>query len=193
MRVALEAMDVRTFKIVVERGGVAMSWAEVVAGWVDEASLRTAMIEAIAGVGFAAVYWEARSVAPEDRDREFEAVVIDAPELAREAADVRSFLTPLAGARAPAVGCFANLSGDAELVVPAPGEVKQGYPHLAAFLRAAPEEQKHALLKVLGAAVERWLRERRTRVWVSTAGLGVPWLHVRLDSRPKYFKWAAYR
>lgn len=30
-------------------------------------------------------------------------------------------------------------------------------------------------------------------VWLSTAGMGVSWLHVRLDARPKYYGFAAYR
>jgi len=30
-------------------------------------------------------------------------------------------------------------------------------------------------------------------VWLSTAGGGVSWLHVRLDDRPKYYHHAAYR
>jgi hypothetical protein len=30
-------------------------------------------------------------------------------------------------------------------------------------------------------------------VWVSTAGMGVSWLHVRLDNRPKYYGYKPYR
>ncbi len=30
-------------------------------------------------------------------------------------------------------------------------------------------------------------------VWLSTAGGGVPWLHVRLDNRPKYYSYRPYR
>ena len=30
-------------------------------------------------------------------------------------------------------------------------------------------------------------------IWLSTAGMGVPWLHVRLDSRPKYYAFGPYR
>jgi len=29
--------------------------------------------------------------------------------------------------------------------------------------------------------------------WVSTSGLGVAWLHVRVDSKPKYYSHEAYR
>jgi len=31
-----------------------------------------------------------------------------------------------------------------------------------------------------------------TPLWLSTAGLGVSWLHVRLDTRPKYYRHRVY-
>jgi hypothetical protein len=30
------------------------------------------------------------------------------------------------------------------------------------------------------------------RFWISTSGLGVPWVHVRLDSYPKYYQYRPY-
>ena len=47
-----------------------------------------------------------------------------------------------------------------------------------------------------GGGIE-WSGEKRTdksqrRLWMSTEGSGVPWLHVRLDSRPKYYKHHEY-
>ena len=37
--------------------------------------------------------------------------------------------------------------------------------------------------------------ERRgaSLTWLSTEGSGVPWLHVRMDSSPKYYHYDAYR
>jgi hypothetical protein len=32
-----------------------------------------------------------------------------------------------------------------------------------------------------------------TPIWLSTAGDGIAWLHVRLDSRPKYYSYGPYR
>ncbi len=32
-----------------------------------------------------------------------------------------------------------------------------------------------------------------TPLWLSTAGGGVAWLHVRLDSRPKYYGYSPYK
>jgi hypothetical protein len=30
-------------------------------------------------------------------------------------------------------------------------------------------------------------------VWLSTSGLGVYWLHVRLDTHPKYYQYQPYK
>jgi hypothetical protein len=45
----------------------------------------------------------------------------------------------------------------------------------------------------LSLEIERRLATARDRFWVSTSGLGVPWVHVRLDERPKYFQFGPYR
>ena len=65
------------------------------------------------------------------------------------------------------------------------------YGHLAAFVREAPQAQRHTLWQVVGAALDERIGVRPT--WLSTSGLGVSWLHVRLDSRPKYYQYEPYR
>jgi hypothetical protein len=98
-----------------------------------------------------------------------------------------------AGHFAPAqvVAIFANRGGDALLVAPAPQEPPGAYAHLAAFARQAPMSQQHALWQAVGDAVAR--RLSTVPLWLSTSGLGVAWLHVRLDERPKYYTYAPYR
>ena len=90
---------------------------------------------------------------------------------------------------------FANLGGDATLVVPcaASGVPEATYAHFAAFTRGAPAGQRLALWRQLGAVVTEVLSERGDApLWVSTAGGGVAWLHVRLDSAPKYYTHRPY-
>ena len=86
---------------------------------------------------------------------------------------------------------FDNLGGDATLVVPAPRAQPQCYTHLAAFVRAAPAAQVRALWRAVASATIAAIGDRPR--WLSTAGLGVFWLHVRLDSRPKYYRHDPYR
>ena len=115
-------------------------------------------------------------------------MLIDAPELQRPA-DSGDFAEHLMAA-SPVVR-FANLGGDAEFVVPRPFNGPAAYPHLAAFLRHAPEAQRDALWRTVADAVDAMIGT--APLWLNTAGDGVPWLHVRLDRRPKYYRHAPYR
>ena len=54
-----------------------------------------------------------------------------------------------------------------------------------AFERGAFERGAFFGAKV-GAVYEALVKQGRP-VWLSTEGSGVPWLHVRMDSRPKYY------
>jgi hypothetical protein len=86
---------------------------------------------------------------------------------------------------------FPNLGGDAALVVPCAIAPLSAYGHIAAFVREAPEAQRHALWQAVGSALEDRLDPRP--IWLSTSGLGVSWIHVRLDSHPKYYQYGPYR
>ena len=85
---------------------------------------------------------------------------------------------------------FPNLGNDAMLVVPTPRGPLAAYPHFAAFLRRAGRKQIRSLWRVTAETVLNNVSDRST--WISTAGGGVFWLHLRLDSRPKYYRHRPY-
>ena len=91
------------------------------------------------------------------------------------------------------VHTFANLSGDALLVAPRALQPHHAWPHLATFLRGAPEPQISAFWRAAGEACLTRLADRPGPLWLSTSGLGVHWLHLRLDSRPKYISHRPFR
>jgi hypothetical protein len=124
------------------------------------------------------------------RSAPFEYVLVDAPTLASSQANPDAFADHFSSATASVIS-FPNLAGDSALVVPCP--THRTYGHLATFLRQAPGEQTDALWTRLGTEVETWLETRRLPLWVSTSGLAVPWLHVRLDARPKYYGFEPYK
>ncbi len=86
---------------------------------------------------------------------------------------------------------FPSLGGDATLLAPSPIDAATDYAHLAAFLRTADERQIQALWCKVGIHVAASLRDEP--IWLSTSGLGVAWLHVRLDSMPKYYQHQPYK
>jgi hypothetical protein len=77
------------------------------------------------------------------------------------------------------------------MVVPCPIGPVNAYGHLASFVRNAPEQQIHDLWQAVADAMARRIATKP--VWLSTAGAGVSWLHVRLDDRPKYYGHAPFR
>ena len=88
---------------------------------------------------------------------------------------------------------FENHRGDAVLVIPCPSASRGvEHQHLLSYLRTADEDQIDAFWEAVAtAAIERL--ESVERVWLSTAGDGVAWLHVRVDKKPKYFQYAPFR
>lgn len=86
---------------------------------------------------------------------------------------------------------FPNLGGDAQLVVPTLINDPSHYAHLATFVRNAPIDQVRAFWQTTAQVYEQKIGKKT--VWLSTAGLGVYWLHVRIDARPKYYRFGAYK
>merc|ERR1711860_49151 len=89
---------------------------------------------------------------------------------------------------------FLSLSKE-PLVAPAwVGEDADTYAHLAKFVQKASDKQQLALWQKLGEALKQKLEEKTSAyIWVSTSGTGVPWLHLRIDSKPKYYTFEAYK
>ena len=139
----------------------------------------------------AAFYWELPPLTAGHLEHDTEFVLIEAPTLARFPPERAPFEEHFRRAPGEDVIAFPNLGGDAVLVVPCPRGPDEHYPHLAAFLRCADKRQVRALWHKTAQEMLRNIGERPT--WLSTAGGGVAWLHIRLDSRPKYYSHAPYR
>ena len=182
----------RVRRVGIERDGRPMPFAEVLAGWRDDDAFRAWFIGLLAAAPYPAYLWETPPLTRASAARAFEFALIDSPALAEVPADRRSFADPFAAAgREADVAVFANLGGDAVLVAPRPRTPDDAWPHLASFARTAPPDRQHAFWRTVAAAVANRLGD--SPLWLSTNGLGVAWLHVRLDTRPKYYAFAPYR
>ena len=173
---------------VVAAGGE-LSFGEVCAGWQADAGFRAFWIARLRTVPFGAYCWECPPVHHASRSRPFECVFIASPSLAGMPPDADAFAEHFR--RDHEVVTFANLGGDALLVAPCPDESGANFSHLAGFTATAAPRRQDALWRAVGEALESRIGERP--LWLSTAGHGVAWLHVRLDSRPKYYRYAPYR
>ncbi|MCB9687246.1 MAG: hypothetical protein H6738_09055 [Alphaproteobacteria bacterium] len=172
-------------------GNIELGWPGLARALQSTAEARRALTRTLAERPEAAIFWETTPIDPSAPDRPMRFVALDAPALARVAPQPEPFRAVLS--RADRVAAFDSLGGDARLVAPCPEGPDAHYTHLTAFLRNAPETQIHALWARVGAEIEAWIAAGRGPLWVSTSGLGVHWLHVRLDSVPKYYQHGAFR
>lgn len=177
-------------KVSVCRAGSSLSYAEVMALWQEDPSFRSFFISQLSRAPYTAFRWETPPLTSSCLGRRFEYVLLDSPGLDIPP-DMTAFSELFAGTAQRHVISFPNLGHDALLVAPLPCGPEDAYGHLAAFTRRASEAQNHALWKAVGNTLQQTVGERP--VWVSTAGGGVPWLHVRLDSWPKYYGYGPYR
>lgn len=177
-------------RLKIARDGRPATAGQTLAGWVEAPTLRSAWNAALAGLPFPAFRWELPPLTEATVGTPFECVALDDPALDRRP-DPSAFAERFANDADEMIVTFPNLGGEAVLLAPRPAGPLSAYGHLAAFVRHAPAEQRDALWQAVGRAALARLSARP--VWLNTAGAGVPWLHVRLDDRPKYYRHAAYR
>ncbi|MEM7130346.1 MAG: hypothetical protein AAF702_28740 [Chloroflexota bacterium] len=187
-----EASKPHTLKVNITKAGRQLSFADILRGWQVDDAFRTFYIDLLASTPFEAIFWEMPAISRSTISRPYEFIVAESTHLASVTADVRAFNGYFRGANPQeTIVAFENLGGDAMLVAPCPIGPQCIYPHLAKFVRKSEPEQTHAFFHRLGEEVTKRLSERP--LWVSTSGLGVYWLHARLDSTPKYYTYAPYR
>ncbi|HHO49533.1 MAG TPA: hypothetical protein ENK18_01380 [Deltaproteobacteria bacterium] len=167
-----------------------LSWRQLATGLRHDPQIRATLTQAILRPGHEAVFWETSPSSRATVDHPLRFVLLPGRSLARLQSDPRPFEQQLR--RGGLVATFGNLSGDAILVAPTPTDPPRSYPHLVAFLQHAPPEQLEALWSAVGVALEGWWADRADPVWLSTSGLGVAWLHIRLDRYPKYYHHDAF-
>lgn len=168
-----------------------MSYADALDLWRHDEPFRSFFISLLADVPFSAYRWETPPVTLNTINREFEFVLLDSPLLVRPS-DKKPFSSYFTAAESDAgIVVFENLGKDALLVVPSPQGDDFAYAHLAAFTRNGPDSQVHALWQMVGQTMQQSISNKP--IWLSTEGSGVSWLHIRLDSRPKYYGFSPYR
>ena len=185
-----QASDSKTIKLAIELDSSPVSYADVIQRWQHDAGFRSYFIGLLSDCPFPALRWETPPVTTKNVDQPFEFVMLDSPYLAC-IPDASDFAEYFVNKEPGEVVVFPNLGRDAILVAPCPDGPNSNFGHLAAFLKHSSAAQQHLLWERVGQAMEH--RLGHNPVWLSTAGGGVDWLHVRLDDRPKYYGYAPYR
>ena len=169
--------------------GRLLSFESVFSLWQNNPNFTYFFTQQLTTLPFEAIFWEVKPVTIQDLPQPFEYVVIRSSRLPYIKANSRSFQRYFK--EDESVVTFPNLGRDADLVVPGPIINSSIYAHLLSFLRSAPDDQIQVLWKKVAKACLQAIGS--APIWLSTHGMGVPWLHVRIDTYPKYYHFDSYR
>lgn len=177
-------------RIAVSANGAPLPFGHALRLLDQDPSFRRFLTQLLTGSSYAAFRWETPPISLSNLDRRFEFVLCNDPHLeTRSEPDVYS--SYFTGSNASALVLpIPNLGRTATLVVPRQVADAQTYAHLARFLRAGPADQVHALWRCVAEAAQQ--RLSAAPLWISTAGGGVAWLHVRIENEPKYYSHRPY-
>lgn len=185
-------IDAQRTQYRIKRDGEALTFEDVLTLWASNSEFRSFYTSQLAGSAFSAFRWETPALTAQSAHQTFEWVLIHAPSFATRQSDSNPFADHFTDDDVDSgIVAFSNLRGDATMIVPSPRTDDTAYGHLAAFLRVAPASQTDAIWQVISREVRG--RIGSTPIWLSTAGGGVAWLHVRIDSRPKYYGHTSYK
>jgi hypothetical protein len=188
----------RSEKYTLTLDGGLVSYEDFLLQLAGNSEFRTLFTNVLMAVEYPAYLFETPAVSIKTLQTvSFEFVVTDSHSLAQAETDDSPFKDFFAACEGD-VTSFMSLGGDARLVVPCPASSvpKTAYTHLAQFVRNAPRAQIENIWMTVSSRVLQRLTEPSTNdkdLWFSTNGNGVSWLHVRLDTRPKYYAHGPYR
>ena len=168
-----------------------LSFKQVLQLWKDDEKFRFFYLEFLVTIDYEAYRWETPCLSNSTIDSDFECVFVSNPSLDRPA-NPSAFENQFQDVSPETqVLSFPNLGGDASLIVPTKQTDTSAYCHLRTFTKDAPIEQQHAVWQRVGSSMLENLSDKN--IWLNTAGGGVPWLHIRFDSRPKYYWYEPYK
>lgn len=185
--------NVQRVEIIETGSGLPLSFAAVFALLASNPAFATFFTSTLAASPWPAFFWECKAVTIARLETvPYEHVVVRAPRFAP--ADPTAFAEHFSKCGdTSGAAHFASLGGDAMLVAPCERGERSHYSDIAAFVRGAAPAQHAQLWQTVGRAFKRTLNARGDALtWVSTEGSGVPWLHIRLDSAPKYYHHQPY-
>ena len=143
----------------------------------------------LADCPFDAFFWENKPVTKQNLDETYECTIVKSS-LLRGCRRIHPRSIPISNLT-PIPSRFRILAEMRQLVVPCPVAEKSVYTQIGGFVRDAPGHQILDFWTRVGKEMLGHVQQDPR--WLSTSGLGVYWLHVRIDSVPKYYQTETYK
>ena len=176
-----ENVDTNIEKFTVMNGEKSLTYSDFLNFTLKNINFRNQFLSILEKSRFDAYRLETPGVNLTSLNQRFEFVLINCPALIG-VVDEDSFSEFFTEEKIGAVS-FPNLGKNAQLIVPCPIARPEVYTHLASFCRKAPVAQKHNLFKLAAGYLKENISDKPS--WFSTAGMGVSWLHLRIEQKPK--------
>lgn len=175
-----------------------------IAEWIELLSSSNHVIKFVevmkeASSEYPAFFFETKGVSPGSASKQFEFVLVNSKSLhsfVQRGHDFDAFKEHFQSANREDVAAtsvsFPNLGRTSTLIAPKPMQpTKDIYSHIGRFIRNAPKNEITFFFQLVGKQYRKILNEstggQDKSVWLSTSGIGVAWLHMRIDDRPKYY------
>ena len=184
----MTTIDSNTTKYSIADNGKTMSYADVISALKSDSDFTIYFNNLLAASKYQAYFWEVKPVSQLTLQQPFEFVLANSNSLAHIKADSSAFDKYLS--KQQHVASFPNLGGDSMLIAPTSIGATD-YGHIAQFVRSAPAEQVAAFWKQVGEELNKSIGS--SPKWLSTSGLAVYWLHVRIDPTSKYYNYLPYK
>lgn len=178
-----------TFQFQIKQNDSLLNFEQVIFLWKSSEDFRLFYTQILREVPFAAFFWENKAISNRSLQQSYEFVIVGTEAFNGKKSNSKPFQSFFSTDNM--VVCFDNLGKNARLVVPSPNHAHESYTHLGAFIRNAPYPQIDVFWQQVGLEMEQGLNEKP--LWLSTSGLGVYWLHARLDQAPKYYTHKPYK
>jgi len=150
------------------------------------------MHEALDDDRFRTYVWETPRMDSQNTHKSFEFVLVNTPMTNR--ANISRF-TRINQIQRQGVRGRGAISFDSpsktRLIIPENTGGNARFANIAEFNRHANKAQQASLWKLVAVEYGRALSSVRP-IWLSTSGLEVPWLHVRVSKTPRYYKHRPY-
>jgi hypothetical protein len=178
-----------TIQFQIKQDDLLLNFEQVIHLWKTSKDFRLFYTQILREVSFAAFFWENKSITKNNLQQVYEFVLVGTKAFDHKKSNSKPFHAYFLANKE--VVSFANLGKNAQLVVPCPNTSNEVYTHLGLFIRNAPSAQVDLFWQQIGMEMELAINEQP--LWLSTSGLGVYWLHARLDQRPKYYTHTPYK
>lgn len=101
--------------------------------------------------------------------------------------DYSTFIDKIKISKNNYVTSFYNLSGDTLLIIPIPKQNKN-FTTIKHFIDNASKTQQKYFWKYVSQKIKSLIKDKKKKYWISTHGTGVPYFHLRISTKPKYYQ-----